>query len=117
MSTAVVRRHLSVVASLGLALSLSTAAFAQNTLAGEGSIPDKTINRDLVRRALLDTCVYGEAAKEGAKKEKVVDACQCASFKVMKGVKDEVVAKIAADRSVPDELFRATTEAYGTCVR
>ncbi|WP_333826071.1 hypothetical protein [Pinisolibacter sp.] len=104
------RRALSILAGAGLAASLVASASAQG-------IPEKEINRDLVRRALLDTCVYAEAAKEGAKKEKVVDACQCASFKVMKGVKEEEVAKISSDRSIPDELYNATTEAYATCVR
>ena len=109
MSLTVSRRLLSLVASAGLTLSLVGAAAAQG-------IPEKQINRDLIRRALLDTCVYGEAAKEGAKKEKVVDGCQCASFKVMRGVKDDVVGKITSERSIPDELYNATTEAYGTCV-
>lgn len=104
------RRALALLASAGLALALAGAASAQ-------SIPDKEINRDLVRRALLDTCVYAEAAKEGAKKEKVVDGCQCASFKAMKNTKPEEVAKISSDKAIPDELYRATTEAYGTCVR
>ena len=108
--TPVSHRALSLLASAGFALSVATGASAQ-------SIPDKEINRDLVRRALLDTCVYAEAAKEGAKKEKVVDACQCASFKVMKGVKEEVIAKITADKAIPDEMFQATTEAYGSCGR
>lgn len=110
MSSVVSRRALSLLASAGFVLVVAGAAFAQ-------AIPEKAINRDLIRRALLDTCVYGEAAKDGAKKEKVVDGCQCASFKVMKGVKDEVVTQITSDRSIPDELYNATTEAYGTCVR
>ncbi len=110
MSFAVSRRALSLLASAGFTLWVAGSAVAQ-------SIPEKEINRDLVRRALLDTCVYAEAAKEGAKKEKVVDGCQCASFKVMKGIKEDAVSKISSDRSIPDELYNATTEAYGTCVR
>lgn len=110
MSLTSLRRVSAILASAGLAAVLALPAVAQG-------IPDKEINRDLIRRVLLDTCVYAEAAKEGAKKEKVVDACQCASFKVMKGVKDDAVAKITSDRAVPDDLYRATTEAYGTCTR
>ena len=110
LMTPVSRRALSFLASAGFALSIVTGASAQ-------SIPDKEINRDLVRRALLDTCVYAEAAKEGAKKEKVVDGCQCASFKAMKPVTAEEVTKMSSDRVIPDELYRATTEAFGTCVR
>ena len=109
MSSVVLRRAAALLAGAGLLVSLVATAVAQG-------IPDKEINRDLIRRALLDTCVYGEAAKEGAKKEKVVDGCQCASFKVMRGVKDDVVGKISGDRSIPDDLYHATTEAYGTCV-
>ena len=110
MSAAVLRRAVSILASAGFALTIAGVASAQ-------AIPDKEINRDLVRRALLDTCVYAEAAKEGAKKEKVVDACQCASFKAMKPIKPEEVAKISSDRAIPDELYTATTEAYESCVR
>ena len=110
MSLVLLRRAAAVLASAGLAVSIALPAVAQ-------SIPEKEVNRDLVRRALLDTCVYAEAAKEGAKKEKVVDACQCASFKVMKGVKDDAVSKISSDRAIPDEMYRATTEAYDSCVR
>ncbi|MDK9694944.1 MAG: hypothetical protein OEL76_00975 [Siculibacillus sp.] len=110
MFSVVSRRAPSLLLGAGLCLAVAGAAFAQG-------IPEKEINRDLIRRALLDTCVYAEAAKEGAKKEKVVDGCQCASFKVMKGVKDEIVGRITSDRAIPDELYDATTEAYGTCVR
>ena len=110
MSFVLLRRAATLLASAGLAVSIALPAAAQ-------SIPEKEINRDLVRRALLDTCVYAEAAKDGAKKEKVVDACQCASFKAMKGVKDDAVSKISSDRAIPDDLYRATTEAYDSCVR
>jgi predicted nicotinamide N-methyase len=104
------RRVLPLLVGSGLVASFVAAAAAQG-------IPEKEINRDLIRRALLDTCVYGEAAKEGAVKDKVVDACQCASFKVMKTVKEEEISKISSDRSIPDEMYRATTDAYGSCVR
>lgn len=116
MSIAVSRRVLTLLASAGLALAIAAPAAAQGLFSG-GAIPDKEINRDLVRRALLDTCVYAEAAKEGAKKEKVADACQCASVKAMKNIKQEDVAKISSDRAIPDDLYRAATEAYGTCTR
>lgn len=110
MSSVLIRRSFALLAAAGLAASLAGAALAQ-------SIPDKEINRDLVRRALLDTCVYAEAGKEGAKKDKVADACQCASFKAMKGVKEEEVAAVAASRTIPDAWYAATTTAYGTCTR
>ncbi len=110
MSAAVLRRALAILAGAGLALTIAGAASAQG-------LPEKEINRDLIRRALLDTCVYAEAAKEGAKKEKVVDACQCASFKAMKPIKQEEIAKISSERAIPDELYGATTEAYESCAR
>ena len=75
------------------------------------------MSRELVRRVLLDACVYAEAAKEDAKKEKVVDACQCASAKALKGVKDEEITKIAESRQVPDAWYSATTEAFPACRR
>lgn len=111
MSSVVLRNVLSLVFAAGLA----GAASAQSVFSSE--IPDKEINRDSIRRALLDTCVYGESAKEGAKKDRVADACQCASFKVMKRVGDEEVAKIVSDRAIPDEMYAATTEAFATCTR
>ena len=107
----VVRRRL----TLATALAATVVGFA--SLAFAQSIPDRELNRDGLRRALLDTCVYTEAAKDGAKKEKVADACQCASVKAMKNIKQEDVAKISSDRAIPDDLYRAATEAYGTCTR
>ncbi len=112
MSSAFFRRHaLSILAGVGIAVAVVGAASAQ-------AIPDKEINRDLLRRALLDTCVYAEAAKEeGAKKEKVVDACQCASTKAMKDVKEEEIAAVAIAKVLPDAWYKATTEAYQGCMR
>ena len=76
------RRSSLAVALVALTLAGVGAAAAQ-------SIPDREVTREGVRRALLDTCVYGEAAKEGAKKEVIVDACQCASTRALKGVRSE----------------------------
>lgn len=112
MSSAFDRRlALSFLAGVGIAATVAASAFAQ-------AIPDKEINRDLVRRALLDTCVYAQAAKEeGAKKDKVVDACQCASTKAMKGVKEEEITAVSTTKSLPDAWYKATTEAYEGCAR
>lgn len=118
MKSAFLARARSILVIAGTVTVLASAASAQGLFpAATPSIPDKQVNRDLVRRALLDTCVYGEAAKEGVKQEKVVDACQCASFKAMKGVKEEEVTKVAASKAIPDEWYKATTDAYGTCTR
>jgi hypothetical protein len=104
--------------SIRLAVALAAATLVGlGSLASAESIPDREVSRDMVRHALLDTCVYGESAKEGAKKDKVVDACQCASVKAIKGVKDEEITKIAESKSIPDAWFSATTEAYATCKR
>lgn len=100
-----------------------TVALATATLIGLGSaasaqsIPEQSVTRDVVRHALLDTCVYGESAKDGVKKDKVVDACQCASSKAIKAVKEEEISKITETKSIPDAWFSATTEAYATCKR
>lgn len=103
--------------------------------------PPSKASRELVRRVLLDACVYQENAKEdaaaedkpektekaekpevkanklSAKQQKILDACQCASTKAIKPVKDEDVVKVDENRQVPDAWYQATTEAYATCKR
>lgn len=104
--------------SIRLAVALAaTTLVGLASVASAESIPEREMSRDVVRHALLDTCVYGESAKEGAKKDKVVDACQCASNKAIKGVKDEEITKIAETKSIPDAWFGATTEAFEACKR
>jgi hypothetical protein len=101
-----------------LAVALATVSFVGLvSVARAESIPDREVSRDMVRHALLDTCVYGESAKEGAKKDKVVDACQCASAKVVKTVKDEDISKVAESKAVPDAWFSATSDAFAACKR
>lgn len=119
------------VASLRVA-SLVVAALAsfQGVAAAAESIPQAKVSRELLRRVLLDACVYQESAKEdpdaakdakpdarSAKQQKIVDACQCASTKAIKPVKDEEITKIEENRQVPDAWYAATTEAYPTCRR
>lgn len=103
--------------------------------------PPSKASRELLRRVLLDACVYQENAKEdaaadeksektekaekpevkanklSAKQQKILDACQCASTKAIKPVKDEEIGKIDEHRQVPDAWYQATTEAYATCKR
>lgn len=104
------RRHIRLAVVLAATTLLGSVAGAQG-------IPDREVSREMVRRALLDTCVYGEAAKEGAKKDKVVDACQCASTKAIKGVKEEEITKIGETKTIPDAWYAATTDAYASCKR
>ncbi|MER2605616.1 MAG: hypothetical protein ABTQ29_07305 [Siculibacillus sp.] len=100
-----------------LLLGALSAAVLAPVVASAQSIPPAQVSRELVRRVLLDACVYAEAGKEDVKKEKVVDACQCASHKALKGVKEEEIAKIAENRNVPDAWYSATTDAYEGCRR
>jgi hypothetical protein len=103
--------------------------------------PPAKASRELLRRVLLDACVYQENAKEdaaaeekaekvekaekpevkanklSAKQQKILDACQCASTKAIKPIKDEDIVKIDENRQVPDAWYQATTEAYATCKR
>ncbi len=103
--------------------------------------PPSKASRELLRRVLLDACVYQENAKEdapaddkpekaekaekpevkanklSAKQQKILDACQCASTKAIKPIKDEEIVKIDENRQVPDAWYQATTEAYATCKR
>lgn len=103
--------------------------------------PPAKASRELLRRVLLDACVYQENAKEdaaaedkpekaekaekpevkanklSAKQQKILDACQCASTKAIKPVKDEEIVKIDEQRQVPDAWYQATTDAYATCKR
>ena len=103
--------------------------------------PPAKASRELLRRVLLDACVYQENAKEdaateekgektekaekpevkanklSAKQQKILDACQCASTKAIKPIKDEEIVKIDENRQVPDAWYQATTEAYATCKR
>lgn len=103
--------------------------------------PPAKASRELLRRVLLDACVYQENAREdaateekpekaekaekpevkanklSAKQQKILDACQCASTKAIKPIKDEEIVKIDENRQVPDAWYQATTEAYATCKR
>lgn len=101
-----------------LRLSLSALVVGASLAPALGqSLPEREISRDLLRRALLDACVYAEAAKEDAKKDKVADACQCAANKAMKPIKEEDVANVVKTKAIPDAWYGATTEAYAGCVR
>ena len=91
-------------------LALSGAVSAQ-------SLPAHDYNRDLIRRAILDNCVYGESAREGIKKERVVDACQCAATRALKGVKDDEMKQAVSAQTVPDAWYNAATEAFEGCKR
>jgi len=122
MVRAVASLRAASLAVLALA-TVSNAAFAE-------TIPQAKVSRELVRRVLLDACVYQESAKEepeagkegkpdarSAKQQKIVDACQCASTKAIKPAQDEEIAKVEETRQVPDGWYAATTEAYATCHR
>lgn len=92
-------------------------------------LPSVKASRELVRRVLLDACVYEESAKEepatdgkppkpdavSARQQKIVDACQCASTRALKTAKDEEILKIDESRTVPDVWYAATGEAYPGC--
>lgn len=119
------------VASLRAATLAVLSLVAFDAAAVAQSIPPSKASRELVRRMLLDACVYQENAKEepstddkpikpdviSARQQKIVDACQCASARAVKPVKDEDIAKVDENRQVPDAWYAATTEAYGTCRR
>lgn len=104
------------------------------SVASAQTIPPAKVSRELVRRMMLDACVYQESAKEepaaeenadkpkkpdqlSAKQQKIVDACQCASTKAIKPVKDEEITKVEESRQVPDAWYQATTEAFPGCKR
>ena len=119
------------VASLRAATLAVLSLVAFDAAAVAQSIPPSKASRELVRRMLLDACVYQENAKEepssddkpikpdviSARQQKIVDACQCASARAVKPVKDEDIAKVDESRQVPDAWYAATTDAYGTCRR
>lgn len=119
------------VASLRAATLAVLSLVAFDAAAVAQSIPPSKASRELVRRMLLDACVYQENAKEepstddkpikpdviSARQQKIVDACQCASARAVKPVKDEDIAKVDESRQVPDAWYAATTESYGTCRR
>lgn len=123
------------VASLRVASLAAVVLLAGGVAASAQSIPVSKASRELVRRVLLDACVYQESAKlepeaEGddkdkpksadkrsAVQQKIVDACQCASMRAMKPVTDAEVAKVDETRQVPDDWYAATTEAYAGCKR
>ncbi|MBV5264443.1 hypothetical protein [Pinisolibacter aquiterrae] len=123
MVRAVASLRAASLAVLALATAVGPALAAE-------SIPQAKVSRELVRRVLLDACVYQESAKEepdaakgakpdarSAKQQKIVDACQCASTKAIKPAQDEEIAKVEETRQVPDGWYAATTEAYTTCHR
>lgn len=108
---------------------LLLAPLAGAATAAETAPPINKVSRELVRRVLLDACVYQETAKDvpdaadakpdarSAKQQKIVDACQCASTRAIKPVKDEEIAKVEETRQVPDGWYAATTESYPACHR
>jgi hypothetical protein len=71
--------------------------------------------RDQVRRIILDVCVYGQSGKEGMKQDVIVDRCQCASNRVMKGLKAEEIAAAAEAKDVPGAWNTAAEEAFAGC--
>lgn len=123
------------VAVLRAASVAVLALVAFDVAAAAQSIPQSKASRELVRRILLDTCVYQESAKMdvdedadakakakaanavSAQQQKIVDACQCASTRAMKPVKDEEISKVDESRQVPDAWYAATTEAFAGCKR
>jgi len=122
------------VASLRVASLAAVVLLAGGVAASAQSIPVSKASRELVRRVLLDACVYQESAKlepeaEGddkgsksadkrsAAQQKIVDACQCASTRAMKPVSDAEVAKVDETRQVPDDWYASTTESYAACKR
>lgn len=132
MVRAVASLRAASLAVLGL-IALDGAAVAAETPAPAKveSLPPAKASRELVRRMLLDACVYQENAKEepstedkpikpdviSARQQKIVDACQCASARAVKPVKDDEIAKVDESRQVPDSWYASTTEAYGACRR
>jgi hypothetical protein len=76
---------------------------------------DAEAGRDQVRRIVLDYCVYGQSGKEGLKQDVIVDRCQCASNRVMKGLKAEEIAAAAEAKDVPGAWNTAAEEAFAAC--
>lgn len=123
------------VASLRVASLAAAVLLVGGVAASAQTVPTSKASRELVRRVLLDACVYQESAKlepaaeaddkdkpkaadkRSAAQQKIVDACQCASARAMKPVTDEQVAKVDETRQVPDDWYTATTEAYPGCKR
>ncbi|MEJ1159391.1 hypothetical protein [Prosthecomicrobium sp. N25] len=85
-------------------------------LAGAQAV-EKTIDRDYVRRALLDTCVYTENSRKDADKMKIVDACQCAAQRVMRGVKDPDLAGLTESSRIPDAWMRELLGSVPACAK
>ncbi|TBW36956.1 hypothetical protein EYW49_12435 [Siculibacillus lacustris] len=82
-----------------------------------GASTEAEAARDQVRRLVLDSCVYTESAKDVVKKDKIVDACQCAATRALKGIKTEEFTPIAESKNVPDAWLTAAGEAYAACLR
>lgn len=76
------------------------------------AVPDKPLTRDLVRRALMDSCVYGLNARQEVDKVKLVDGCQCAANVFMKDVKD---ADYATLTELPAAWIQTVQEKSGHC--
>lgn len=86
------------------------------------SIPEKTVTRDLVRRLLVDACVYSthaRAAQAGEKTEKkdFVEACQCGASRFIKGVADPDIAALQGQSQLPDAWGRAVETGAVECKR
>jgi hypothetical protein len=102
-------RQLTAVLVASVFLGSASLAWAASS-SGEGEA-----GRDQVRRLILDTCVYGQTAKEGMKKEIVVDRCQCAASRTLKTLKPEEIAPVAESKSLPDAWATAADDAFAAC--
>lgn len=103
------------LASLAVAIALAAGSMVQGGAAFAQSIPEKTVTRDLVRRLLVDSCVYSISARAEADRKVVVDACQCSSAKFIKGVDDKDIAELQGRAELPGEWVRTVEAGTAQC--
>ena len=78
---------------------------------------EKEINKDFVRRALLDNCVYTMATREGVDRKSMIEACQCASGKTAREIKDSDLTGLTERSRIPDSWVQAVQASFATCRR
>lgn len=92
-------------------------AVASVLVAAPAAAQDKTIDKDFVRRALLDNCVYTMVSREGVNRNSMIEACQCASTRAAKEIRDEDLQGLSERSRIPDAWVRAVQASFPQCGR
>ncbi len=78
---------------------------------------DPPMTKNLLRRALLDRCVYSEAEREAVDKKQLISSCQCAATRVAKDIPDSAMEGLDAGSRLPQAWIEALRSEVSACVK